>query len=68
MPATPATELINEVAGLVVVLSGVLAGVTRSVAILRGSAADAIDRATAVGFLAGAAFAVVTLVASLLWR
>jgi hypothetical protein len=68
MPATPATELINEVAGLVVVLSGVLAGVTRSLAILRRSTTEAVDRATAVGFLAGAVFAVVILVASLLWR
>jgi hypothetical protein len=58
---TSVTELANGAAGLVVVVSGVLAGVARSFAILCGFSAAAVERATAIGFLAGAALAMAML-------
>jgi len=60
-PAASVTELANGAAGLVVVVSGVLAGVARSFAILSGFSASAVERATAIGFLAGAALAMTML-------
>ena len=67
-PATSITELVNGAAGLVVVLSGLLAGGTRSLAILLGSSSKRVERATALGFLAGAALAMAVLVGNLFWR
>ena len=58
---TSVTELANGAAGLVVVVSGVLAGMARSFAILCGFSVAAVERATAIGFLAGAAFAMAML-------
>jgi hypothetical protein len=54
------TELANGVAGLVV-MSGLFAGVSRSLAILRGLSTAAVDRMTAIGFLVGTVFAMVIL-------
>jgi uncharacterized protein YjeT (DUF2065 family) len=62
LPATSFTDLANGAAGLVVVVSGVFAGVARSLAILRGVSAERIERATATGFLARAAIAMLVLV------
>jgi hypothetical protein len=67
-PATSITELVNGAAGLVVVLSGLFAGGTRSLAILLGFPSDGVERATALGFLAGTVLAMAVLVANLFWR
>lgn len=64
--ATSVTDLANGAAGLVVVMSGVLAGVARSLAILRELPAKTVDRATAIGFLAGAVAAMLILASSLI--
>lgn len=64
---TSITELVNGAAGLVVVMSGLLAGVTRSLAILAGLPAEDVDRVTAMGFLAGAGVAMVMLSGELIW-
>lgn len=66
--ATSITELVNGAAGLVVVMSGLFAGATRSLAILRGHPAEAVDRVTAMGFLAGAGVAMLILIGELIWR
>jgi dienelactone hydrolase len=55
------TEVLNGAVGLVVVMSGLLAGVTRSLAILAGLSAKDVDRVTAMGFLAGAGVAMMML-------
>jgi hypothetical protein len=65
---TSVTEFVNGAAGLVVVMSGLLAGVGRSLAILLGLSAKQVERVTALGFLAGAVAAVPILVGSLLMR
>lgn len=65
--ATPFTDLISVTAGVVVILSGVFAGIARVYAILRGAAPDRVERVTAVGFLVGAALAVVLLEGEFLW-
>lgn len=49
------------------VLSGVFAGIARAYAVLCGADPDRVERATAVGFLIGAALAVVLLVGDLMW-
>jgi len=67
-PAPSLTDLVNGAAGLVVVLSGLVAAATRSVAILYGRSEKAVERATAVGFLAGAGIAVLVLGIGLLGR
>lgn len=59
--ATSVTDLANGAAGLVVVFSGVLAGVARSMAILMRVSDEHIERATATGFLLGAAIALLIL-------
>lgn len=66
--STSLTELLNGAAGLVVVMSGVLAGVTRSLAILLGFSAERVERVTAIGFLIGAASATVILGGTLIGR
>jgi hypothetical protein len=67
-PAPSFTDLVNGAAGLVVVLSGLVAAATRSVAILYGWPEKAVERATAIGFLAGAGIAVLVLGISLVGR
>jgi type IV secretory pathway TrbD component len=62
------TEALNGAVGLVVVMSGLLAGVTRSLAILAGLSAKEVDRVTAMGFLAGAGVAMMMLSGELIWR
>jgi hypothetical protein len=63
--ATSFTEFVSGAAGLVVVVSGAFAGMARSVAVLRRLPAEDVDRATAIGFLAGAAIATMVLAGSL---
>lgn len=65
--AASITELVNGAAGLVVVMSGVFAGGTRSLAILLRVPTEDVDRVTAVGFLVGAGVAMVILVNELIW-
>jgi hypothetical protein len=65
---TPLTDLVSGVAGVVVVLSGVFAGIARAYAVLAGATPSQVERATAVGFLTGAILAVLLLVGELLWR
>jgi hypothetical protein len=66
--ATSITELVNGAAGLVVVLSGLLAATARSVTILLGFSSEHVERATAVGFLTGAMVALTVLGGNLFWR
>jgi hypothetical protein len=54
---TSITELVSGAAGLIAVVSGLVAAATRSVTILGGLSAETIDRLTAVGFLVGAVLA-----------
>ena len=63
-PAPSLTELVNGAGGLVVILSGLVAAATRSVVVLAGWSEKAVERATAVGFLLGAAAAIVLLAAT----
>ncbi|HEY5708558.1 MAG TPA: hypothetical protein VIS51_04120 [Solirubrobacterales bacterium] len=63
----PLTDLVSGAAGVVVVLSGVFAGIARAYAVLCGADPDRVERATAVGFLVGAALAVVLLIGDLMW-
>jgi hypothetical protein len=65
---TPLTDLVSGAAGVVVVLSGVFAGIARANAVLIGASPGQVERATAVGFLAGATLAVLLLIGDLLWR
>jgi hypothetical protein len=67
-PATSIPELVNGAAGLVVVLSGLLAGAARSVAVLLRYPPKRVERATAAGFLGGAALAIAVLVTGQPWR
>jgi len=60
-PVTSITDLINGAAGLVVVLSGLLAATARSVATLAGFSSEQIEQITAVGFLVGATVAILLL-------
>lgn len=62
------TEILNGAAGLVVVMSGLLAGVVRSLAVLTGLPAEDVDRVTAMGFLTGAGVAMMMLSGELIWR
>jgi membrane associated rhomboid family serine protease len=63
---TPLTDLVSGAAGVVVVLSGVIAGIARAYAVLIGASPDRIERATAIGFLIGAALAALLLFGNLL--
>jgi hypothetical protein len=65
---TSLTDLVSGAAGVVVVLSGVFAGIARAYAVLIGASPGQVERATAVGFLVGATLAVVLLIGDLLWR
>jgi hypothetical protein len=65
--ATPLTDLVSGTAGVVVILSGVFAGIARAYSVLIGATPSQVERATAVGFLAGAALAVFLLGSDLLW-
>jgi hypothetical protein len=57
-PAPSLTELLDGAAALVVVLSGLFAGLGRSVAVVTGASRHHVELATAVGFLVGAFVAV----------
>jgi len=61
-PTPSLTELLNGAGGFILVASGVIAGAARSVAVLRGMSADRVERATAGGFLTGAALALSVIV------
>jgi len=63
---TPLTDLVSGAAGVVVVLSGVFAGIARAYAVLIGASPSRIERATAVGFLIGATLAALLLLGNLL--
>lgn len=67
-PAPSVTELLDGAAGLVVVLSGLFAGLARSVAVLGGLSTKYVERATAVGFLLGAVLAIAGMVLGETWR
>lgn len=62
LPATSITDLVNGAAGLVVVLSGLLAATGRSVAVLLGFPSECVEQITAAGFLVGAGAAILLLV------
>jgi hypothetical protein len=64
---TALTDLVSGTAGVVVVLSGVFAGVARAYAVLIGATSSQVERATAIGFLAGAILAVLLLMGDLVW-
>jgi hypothetical protein len=59
------TEFISGAAGVVVVLSGIFAGIARAYAVITGATPDEIERATAVGFVVGTVLAVALLVGEL---
>lgn len=59
------SELLNGAAGLVVVLSGLVAGTARSLAVILRFTSERVERLTAVGFLTGAAIAAAFLVIDL---
>jgi hypothetical protein len=65
--AASISEFASGAGGLIVVMSGLSAGGTRSLAILLRLPAGDVDRVTAVGFLAGAAVAMVILIGELIW-
>jgi hypothetical protein len=52
------TDFISGAAGVVVVLSGVFAGIARAYAVLIGAEPKEIERATAAGFVVGTVLAV----------
>lgn len=63
----PLTSFVAGAAGVVVVLSGVFAGIARAYAVLCGAPSDDVERSTAIGFLVGAVLAVVLLFADVAW-
>jgi len=65
---TPLTDLASAVAGVIVVLSGVFAGIARAYTVLSGAPPSQVERATAIGFLAGAVLAVLLLIGNLAWK
>jgi len=67
-PAPTFTELLNGAAGLVVVLSGLFAGLARSLAVLSGLSTEYVERVTAIGFLLGAVLAVAGMTIGEIWR
>jgi len=56
---------VSGAAGLVVLLSGIFAGVARAYAVLSEASSDEVERTTAVGFLAGVVIALLVLGADL---
>lgn len=61
-------DLASAIAGVIVVLSGVFAGIARAYAVLSGAPPGQVERATAIGFLAGAVLAVLLLLGNLAWK
>lgn len=59
------TDFISGAAGVVVVLSGVFAGIARAYAVLTDAEPKEIERATAVGFIVGTLLAVALFVGEL---
>jgi hypothetical protein len=59
------TDFVSGAAGVVVVLSGVFAGIARAYAVLTDAEPNEIERATAVGFIVGTVLAVALLVGEL---
>jgi len=49
------TELVTNIAGTIVVVTGVVAGSARTWAVLAEGSHDRVERMTAVGFVVGAA-------------
>jgi hypothetical protein len=58
-------ELVSEVAGTMLVSTGLLAGVMRALSILRRSPAEQVELLTAAGFAGGLAFGTLILVLDL---
>jgi hypothetical protein len=61
------TEVVSSASGTMIVVTGLFAGVARTLAILKGVPPDEVERMTAVGFALGAAVMVPVFIIDLVW-
>jgi hypothetical protein len=67
LPLAVLLEFVSDVAGVVLVLTGVVAGGLRAWAVLTGRPADQIELTTALGFAIGATIATLVVFIDLAW-
>jgi hypothetical protein len=71
LPALPLsglfTEVVSNASGTMVVVTGLFAGASRTLAILRGAPPSEVERMTAAGFALGAVVAISLFIIDLVW-